>query len=451
MRVSSQQRIVLRAGGLLGASLLAWKLLSHRSQEAWFLGYSFPYFLFLVTALGGLLFVLALLMRLGPRAGYVLPGMALSALVCAGIVELLFHAYAWVRPGYEVVFLQPDRAVGWKQVPGLHWIWTGNFFAAFDYSVPIATNALGFRDVNHDPGKPPGVVRIALLGDSFVEALQVPLENTAGKILERTLNAGAPGPRFEVLDFGISNFSVGQYLLTWDRYARAFAPDVVFIYVSPIQMERTISRYEFGGFGSTRNRRLWVRPVFRLEGDRLIEEPARDYEAFVGMQGEIMREGFDGNRMRRRDVGLVLGRAPDFLRERLRVLERMLGGRSQAPPPMTVEDGTVRINLRVIEALDESVGRSRARLALVDAVVYHGGEVALSRTLQRFCRERGIGYVPLSGALLARNARGIRTRWNHDAHFNEAGNAAFAEAMHRWVIEDAGAGEESRSRETHGR
>jgi len=452
MTQSLEKRNLLRTGAFLGTSLLAWKLLSYRSQEAWFLGYSFPYLVFLIASLGGLIFVLVLLVRLGPQGGYVLVGMALSALLCAGMIELSFHAYAFLRPGYQVVFLQPDRFVGWKQVPNLRWTWTGVYFAAFDFSVPIVTNALGFRDLDRKVGKPQGVVRIALLGDSLVEALQVPLDRTAGRVLERKLNArpGTRHPRYEVLNFGISNFSVGQYLLTWERYARPFAPDEVFIYVSAIQMMRTVSRYEFGGFESTRNRQLWVRPLFRLEGDRLIAEPARDFEAFVEMQKGLVSGEFHGTRMRKREVGFVLGRAPDFLRERLRIIERMLSARGRRPSPMLLDDETVRINLHVIGALNESVRRSGGRLTLVDAVVYHGGQEVLARTLERFCRERGIGYVPLSDSLLAENKRGNRTWWNHDGHFNEAGNETFAEAMVRWVLQGGDAAEASRSRAHHG-
>src|SRR5438552_2622971 len=42
-------------------------------------------------------------------------------------------------------------------------------------------NAEGWRDVAHELAKPPGVYRIAVLGDSYVEALQVELEQTFWK------------------------------------------------------------------------------------------------------------------------------------------------------------------------------------------------------------------------------------------------------------------------------
>ena len=50
-------------------------------------------------------------------------------------------------------------------------------------------NREGLRDVEHQYAKPPGVFRILVLGDSFVEAMHVPLESTFPRRLEERLNA----------------------------------------------------------------------------------------------------------------------------------------------------------------------------------------------------------------------------------------------------------------------
>ena len=49
-------------------------------------------------------------------------------------------------------------------------------------------NQEGFRDLNRTPSPPQNTKRLALIGDSFIEAAQVSFENTASQVLENELN-----------------------------------------------------------------------------------------------------------------------------------------------------------------------------------------------------------------------------------------------------------------------
>src|ERR1700674_1399047 len=122
------------------------------------------------------------------------------------LIEATGQLIAAIHPSYDVLFLQPDDVVGWKQVPNLRWPWGGHFWYAADFSTNIETNPEGYRDIARDTSKPPGVKRLAFLGDSFIEAVQVSLPQTAVQRLERKLNAipNPEHPRWEVLNFGIS-------------------------------------------------------------------------------------------------------------------------------------------------------------------------------------------------------------------------------------------------------
>ena len=88
----------------------------------------------------------------------------------------------------------------------------------------------------------------------------------------------------EVLNFGISDYGVGQYLLAYEAYASRFDPDRVVVFVARFHFNRTVNRYKAGAYASTRARRLWVRPTFRLEKDVLIREPAADFVAYQQLQ-----------------------------------------------------------------------------------------------------------------------------------------------------------------------
>jgi hypothetical protein len=309
---------------------------------------------------------------------------------------------------------------------------------ARDYSVPIHTNALGFRDREHEQAKPAGVVRIALLGDSLVEALQVPLDQTAGALLEARLNAAPDqSARYEVLNFGISNYGVGQCLLVWETYASRFAPDYVFILVGAFHFDRTVMRYELGRFHHDSTTLLWIRPTFRLEIGALIREPAADYDQFVAAQRALIDGELEGARSRRRETSVVA-----HLIKQLRGARPPAPGSAAArgPGPGVSASGQalIDVNLRIIDELRAQVAAGGGRLVVVDACAFFGGRPPVCQDLARFCTERDVGYVALSPRLRAANAAGRATRWADDGHFNETGNEVFAESMYDWLREQRG-------------
>lgn len=355
------------------------------------------------------------------------------------VIEVVGLVLARLRPAYDVVFLEPDAELGWKHVPGLRFTWTGRYWYAADYSVEIRSNSLGFRDLERTPAKPAGVTRVALLGDSLFEALQVPFDGTPGQRLERRLEAeGASRDRapatYEVLNFGVSNYGIGQFLLVWQEYASRFAPDYVFVLVAPFHLRRTVRRYETGGFPATAGERLWIRPTFRLEEGELKLERARDFEVFERAQRRLIESEFEGRRMRERRH--PLGFLSRHLWERAGSLVRKRSGR-----PRPVTPAQLRLNLKILEALGRAVAGTGGRMAILDVSSYFEPNAAgVEAALRRLCAAQGLGYVNVSPELLEANRNGIATRWAHDSHFNEAGNAILARVMRRWIREAAAEG-----------
>lgn len=363
-------------------------------------------------------------------------------LVLLLLLEAVLQGVALVWPSYDVLLFQPDRVVGWRQVPNLRWTWAGHYWYAVDFSVDIETGPLGFRDLAREVLKPPGVKRVALLGDSFIEAAQVPFDKTAGQLLQRSLNAasGKDSQRpqqWEVLNFGISNYGIGQYLLTWEQYARDFEPDYVVIFVARFHLVRTVSRYEFGAFPASRDAKLWVRPTFRLQDGELIREPAEDFDQFCRIQQDLLDTEFSGHRSRRKKRWIVASYVKDLTRALSGWVRRWEHGPEPTRPSPAVdpeaEAGLLAVNMRIIEELARQAAEAGARLILVDASRYFGDDEAVSGALQEVCGTQGLGYVPLYADLLQANRDGIPTRWSHDAHFNEAGNEILAAALLDWI------------------
>ncbi len=125
-------------------------------------------------------------------------------------------------PSIEARMQINDPYIGYRHVPG------GVFdYKKEDFSVRVRFNSLGFHDREHNVTKPPGVFRIVILGDSFMDALQMDYGDTFAYRLEqelRRLNVSA-----EVINLGMRGFQTQQELLTLERYGSQFQPDLVLL------------------------------------------------------------------------------------------------------------------------------------------------------------------------------------------------------------------------------
>jgi hypothetical protein len=106
----------------------------------------------------------------------------------------------------------------------------------------VRINQWGYRGSDWQRPKAAGTLRIAVLGDSFVEAQQVAEQETACAIIERTLTAllprfghwrNHPIKRVEVMNFGVDGYGTAQELFTLTEDAWRFAPDIVVLAFFP--------------------------------------------------------------------------------------------------------------------------------------------------------------------------------------------------------------------------
>jgi len=92
---------------------------------------------------------------------------------------------------------------------------------------PLRTNAAGLRDVERSPGKPPGVVRAALIGSSFSMPAGVALEDAWHQVAARMLDAQQPGKRHEIVNFAVGGYNARQNLAVLHDKAFAYEPDLI--------------------------------------------------------------------------------------------------------------------------------------------------------------------------------------------------------------------------------
>ena len=148
-------------------------------------------------------------------------------LVCGGLVFGLLLTEVILRVlgiAYPLPYL-PDAYVGSRLRPGFR------FWFTQEGRSYVQINRAGFRDRDHELKKPADTFRIAVLGDSFAEAVQVSREDTFWSVLERRL-AAAPqfsGKEVELLNFGISGHGTAQQLQMLQHYVLPYEPNIVLL------------------------------------------------------------------------------------------------------------------------------------------------------------------------------------------------------------------------------
>jgi hypothetical protein len=124
---------------------------------------------------------------------------------------------------FQPVFFTLSRQRGWVLRSGA----TGEVVNENKQYVHINSN--GFHDKERTLGTPINTARIAVLGNSWTEAMQVPLGKTFPSLLEQRFSRSQcfGGRNVEVLNFGVSGYSTAQELLTLQQEVVKYHPDVV--------------------------------------------------------------------------------------------------------------------------------------------------------------------------------------------------------------------------------
>jgi hypothetical protein len=124
------------------------------------------------------------------------------------------------------MFWEPSREVGWVHTPGVGGWAKRCLRGKPEWQVYTRINSHGLRD-REIPYERQGIFRILVLGDSFTEGLQVPVESTFSKLLEQRL--GSADASIEVLNAGVSGYGTDNELLFYLAEGRKYRPDLVLL------------------------------------------------------------------------------------------------------------------------------------------------------------------------------------------------------------------------------
>jgi lysophospholipase L1-like esterase len=154
--------------------------------------------------------------------GRILSGVALIFIGIAGalvIAELGLRLIGYADPRFYV----RDDEVGFALRPG-----AAGWFTHEGRSY-VTINSAGRHDSDVRLSKPPQTIRIAVLGDSFTEAKQVPIEQNFSSVIQHELPkcSAASGERVEVMNFGVAGYGTAQELIMLRDRVWQYSPDIV--------------------------------------------------------------------------------------------------------------------------------------------------------------------------------------------------------------------------------
>lgn len=148
----------------------------------------------------------------------------LGLLFGAGIAEIALRVTGYTYPE----FYELDQTLGYSLRPGAEGLYRkeGRSY--------VHINSDGLRDREHSLTKPANTLRIALIGDSYAEALPVPLEQSFWWVMRDKLVEcdAASDKAIEVINFGVSGYGTAQELLTLREKVWKYSPDVVMLAVT---------------------------------------------------------------------------------------------------------------------------------------------------------------------------------------------------------------------------
>jgi hypothetical protein len=348
-------------------------------------------------------------------------------------------------PGIKYHSFQYDSVTGGHSYPHSTLMYRGDDGVL----VTHRANARGFPDVEHEKMAPPGTLRIGFFGDSYTEALQVPLEQSFFRLIEGDLDTrttalagmrdrdGTPVRDVETFGFGMSGRSALQSWLESRKWMEPLDLDlVVYVFVENDPADQ----------------------VRALKGSDIVPYPVLAADSFViddsfnrtyGYKASWWHRVMQGLKSRSLVVSTLEGRLKLLkqygIKRRVTEADREGaaggGGSPMAPsawPPDLVEPGW-ELQERVMDRWRRDVEAQGRRFVILrvprgESVVAEPLETqdTWAARLHAYCARRGVALVDPTPFFLARQNAG--EKMYHD-HFTPAGHRAFADAFVHFLVE----------------
>lgn len=263
-----------------------------------------------------------------------------------------------------------------------------------------------FRGSRAVPVAPPGTslpCRVALMGDSFTEAGQVPFAESYAGLLE-----AAARERCEVRNYGTRSYSPSIYLVQWTRDVEPWHPDIVFLQLFGNDVREDYNYLQ----NAARDARGFPTAIHGPGGGWLFAQLRKLYLARLANIAYARVEWWWTHRGQDQwTVGGVVEENPDFLGE----------------TPELVKEIDRRVRASGSRLVVMSVP-SRYRL-MGDGTIKV--EHDFHQTVKDFTAQNGVEFLDLRAPFERASRAGFQLFWQQDIHYNENGNRVVAAAIAR--------------------
>ena len=287
-----------------------------------------------------------------------------------------------------------------------------------DFWTVERANSLGFLDREPpSPERAAASCHVAIVGDSFVEAYEVPVSDKAQVRLEQMAAEHLPGWDVTVAAYGHRNTAQVAQLPWWDEWIRHRPPKLVVLVVEPTDDGGNAPRSPIGDPPFAYVRRAQDGSLeLVMPGNRVSIPPPRP--RFLLDRGQ-RATGWPFPFV----LAWVRWRIPIWRKLSLTPLRRLRPAKMQSPPTLNLTRSAFALDRWKMQV--ESGG---ARLVVLETV----NDTPHSR-MKGFAVERDIPVIDLTSHILARGGDPGDAHFPNDTHWNPQGHEWAAEALLEWM------------------
>ncbi len=315
---------------------------------------------------------------------------------------------------------------------------SGRHVRGLDRKIRYRSNAEGWNSLREYAAAKSDAIRIAVIGDSYVEAFNVDVENAFAEQLEAELSRR--GHDVEVYRFGVSGAPLSQYLHMMKYVYETFDPDVAIVNLVYNDFDESLHPVSVEKWGENSVCFVTFEPL--ADGFAEVAPHAPELTAFryrIIDRSRVLRFAFyqmllENRLMRLKDKLLrAFGRGREFQQnvtlDFLDMKDPIIGVTRHifAKLKRLSERHGVRL-LLTIDAPREHIHRKEDPRT---AEVYWFNELSL-----QLAGEHGIEIIDLTEAFLRHHQRrGVRFNSETDGHWSETGHRVVARTLSEFLLE----------------